>query len=372
MSDQRIQSVALPRLAPWQRQAIGVVISERGSQACEHGTEDELWRLDGPGAVDPRHVGEVLDAILARVPRRRGAIRSGRVIVALSPALVQYKRLFGFPELPDERLAGAVLREGVTRFFRRTDDHLVTSAVERRDDGTRWAAACAASSIEAIGKACHAHGVTLVAVVPLATIAHEPAEARCEDAQMVARLVSQRRAVRCDLAHGVASPAPVSRSVARATALSLAMVVVLSLLAPILAARVVTKRAKAEHDAILGRETQARHLAIELARVSDALHTLGSRGGEGRATLPLLERIGAGLPTGAAVTHLQVDSGGGTLVALAPSADGVLNGLATATAVAEPEIFGPVTRERVGDRDLERVSLRFRHAPIMRAKAAEP
>ena len=77
--------------------------------------------------------------------------------------------------------------------------------------------------------------------------------------------------------------------------------------------------------------------------------------------IQLLAHLAAALPPGSVLTHLQVDSAGGTLIALAPSADGVLKGISESTLIAMPEIVGPVTRETTGSREVERVTVRFAH-----------
>ena len=85
------------------------------------------------------------------------------------------------------------------------------------------------------------------------------------------------------------------------------------------------------------------------------------RASQGRSSIELLAHLAATLPIGTAMTHLQVDSTGGSMVVLTSSTDGVMKGLAQSPLFVAPEIVGPVTRERVGNRELERLSLRFRH-----------
>jgi len=65
------------------------------------------------------------------------------------------------------------------------------------------------------------------------------------------------------------------------------------------------------------------------------------------------------LPEGSAITTLRVDSTRGTIVVLTARATEVVSQLDTIGLLVTPEIVGPVTREVISGRELERVTVRF-------------
>jgi hypothetical protein len=74
----------------------------------------------------------------------------------------------------------------------------------------------------------------------------------------------------------------------------------------------------------------------------------------------LLAEITRSLPDSSSLVAFQVDSTGlGSVVAVSPHAAAVVDAVERTPGLASPQIVGPVTRERVGGRTLERVSVRF-------------
>jgi hypothetical protein len=100
----------------------------------------------------------------------------------------------------------------------------------------------------------------------------------------------------------------------------------------------------------------------ELVLVSDALGEVAGFDDTRRSATMLLADISHALPKGAALVAFHADTAGGTLVALGQRASLVTTALEKVNGVASPEIVGPVTRERAGTSDVERVTVRFRFA----------
>jgi hypothetical protein len=116
---------------------------------------------------------------------------------------------------------------------------------------------------------------------------------------------------------------------------------------------------------------QARHRAAvdtdrELARVTAALREAAEFGRNRYSPTLLLADVTAALPAGSALVSFQADSASGSLVALAPRAAAIVQPLETVPGVAAPEIVGPVTREALLGRELERVTIRFAVDPSRR------
>ena len=100
----------------------------------------------------------------------------------------------------------------------------------------------------------------------------------------------------------------------------------------------------------------------ELSRVSQALAQVASFESSRRSATTLLGNLTRALPKEAALVALDVDTTGGTLVALGARASQVTTALEKVKEIASPEIVGPVTRESAGSREVERVTVRFRFA----------
>jgi len=98
----------------------------------------------------------------------------------------------------------------------------------------------------------------------------------------------------------------------------------------------------------------------EIGKVTAELNEIAAFSERRRSATLFLEALSAALPPEAAIVALRTDSAGGNLMALTPRASAVLSALDSITAVAAAEIVGPVTREIIGTRELERVTVRFR------------
>jgi hypothetical protein len=97
----------------------------------------------------------------------------------------------------------------------------------------------------------------------------------------------------------------------------------------------------------------------ELRRVTAALDEVAAFDASRRPATTLLAELTRALPDGAAMVALRIDSAGGSLVAVAPRAPAVLMPLERVPGIRAPEIVGPVTREVLGGREVERVTVRF-------------
>ncbi|HET7586183.1 MAG TPA: hypothetical protein VFK13_14820 [Gemmatimonadaceae bacterium] len=165
-------------------------------------------------------------------------------------------------------------------------------------------------------------------------------------------------AVRPQQHFGEEHAVPRWRLLAAATALMLA--VMGAFFVPGLAAT----RAIATARARLGRLGTAPQVASaalhELSTMSRALGEVRSFAGNRRSGLLLLSDVTSALPDSAVVVTLHVDSAGGTVVALGSRAGDVVDALHAVPEIADPQIVGPVTRETLNSRVMERLTVRFR------------
>ncbi len=352
---------------PWSARTIGVYLGRSRSVAIERHGQEVAWMLEGPGIEEFEDAQAAMTDLLTRLPRARGTARSPRLVVALPRECAQCKLLFAFPPVRDRATASALVREGATRFFRRTADEMITSAVEHGDERGPMAAAFDAPMVRGIREACVRAGVRLQALVPVETI---PERSACpatvsSEAGRSAWHAASMLASRGPIAFNALSELTPLESSAptrlRSAVVTAAAGVVVLLVAPLASARIVSARAAGEHAALRSREASAIATSLELGRVSEALAEVASRAASRRSVLELLAHVTATLPAGATVTQLQLDSTSGTLSALAPSADALVKELSGSPLFGAPAVVGPVTRGRLGAREVDRLSVRFSH-----------
>lgn len=347
-------------------------------------------------------------APLPRFPRPR-------VVVALGPSLSQTRRIAGLPPLDDARVLAQIVREGASKFFLRNGAPLATTGVRMVEPGVVWAAALDERTIRAVEAGCRAAGHRVDRFVPSVAVlgrALADGDVFWPDGGAVAQvtlaggeMVSVRR---LGTAHSpAADPPSVTPALARlgdegwryadaygAAALSAweplalrgsaadgdaprwrvgvaASALAASLLFAALAPAVRAMQAK---DAATARiaSVQARHRAAmdtdrELARVTAALWEAAEFGRNHYSPTLLLADVAAALPPGGALVSYRADSASGSMVALAPRAGSLVQPLEKVPGVAAPEIVGPVTREALMGKELERVTIRFAVDPARRA-----
>ena len=130
-------------------------------------------------------------------------------------------------------------------------------------------------------------------------------------------------------------------------------------IAPGVAAERAGSAARAELGALTKARGELHEAEKNLGLVNGALAEVAEVENRRRSPLGFLAQLTSALPEGSAVVTLGIDSVGGTVVALTPQAASLVNRLDTIPLVVGPEIVGPVTREIVAGRELERVTVRF-------------
>lgn len=97
----------------------------------------------------------------------------------------------------------------------------------------------------------------------------------------------------------------------------------------------------------------------EFERITSALQELEALAGSRRPALLLLAELTRALPEETALVKLELAGETGSLVALTPRAAHVLSALQDAPGVVSPQIAAPIAPETVGERERERISIRF-------------
>lgn len=353
-------------------------------------------------------LAEAVVRLLAAAPR--GRLRRPPVVAAIGPAAAQVRMISGLPPLTDVRLLSRMIREGSSRFFLKNGVPLVTGGVWLIERGRVWAAAYDEPVVDAVLAGCRGARFRVHGVVPTAAVlgaALEGDRLRWADGSVHAEvelangeLVAVRRkpnplaedaeayrprgplaklgeaAWRYADAYGAAAcgaqvplalrpgrraadpPVPprwrLGLAAAAASTAAVAAVVGPGLLA---------ERSARVAEARLAELAEARNLAVvaesELARFTAVLQEVAAFDTGRRSMTLLLAGITRALPEGNALVAFRVDSAGGSVIGVGPRATGIVAALETVEGIASPQIIGPVTRERVGDRELERVTVRF-------------
>jgi hypothetical protein len=402
------------------RLTIGLGIGGDGVRAVALRAGRIAWALERARGDEPlaRTIEQLLaDAPITRWPRPR-------VIAAVGPAHAQTKRLVGLPAVSDTSRLGDVVRESASRFFLRNGVPLVTTW-RPSADGTPWAAAVEQPVLDAIESACRTRRVKLAAIVPTVSVlgpgADEATGAEriawtdgelCVDLSFEAgELVAVRRAsgasnltalesrhvVALDVlgpdgsrfadALGAARARPDAvlawraRGESRArtapgwrlafAAIAAIVAGVASLAAPGVAAHRAERSAMARLTALAPVRRDVTFAEREFAKLTVGLGEVAAFDAPRYPMTPLLADLTHALPDESALVTLHVTRNAGNLIVLTPRAAVVLTKLETVPGIEGAEIIGPVTRELLAGKTLERVTVRFRvSAPARRADRA--
>lgn len=365
--------------------AIHAVFVHRGHAAWQASRE----RRVGESAT------ETMIELLAAFPTSARA--RVRATVALGLATSQLRRLDGFPTTKDVVTATRLVRENAASFFLRMPGGFAIAPVERRADGSAWAAAFDQSIASDLLRALRALGVPNTRVVPgvvalaavLAPGTHVVADGECvvEFTTTGARAIDHVRRVRemgatavnlaADAARGAAlmparqcfvwRPEPPAAAIARrarwrvaAAGALFAAGATLALVAPGLRAIRTIRDAARQSRALAQTGSEAKRMRAELDRTTTMLQRAADFDARrGRATL-LLGELAQVLPESTALVSFHVDSAEGTFTALTPHVADVLPQLASVSDIVAPRVVGSITREATGPVQLERATIRFR------------
>jgi hypothetical protein len=323
------------------------------------------------------------------------------------------RRIGGLPHLTDVQTLGKIVREGAIRFFLRSDSPLLTTGVWIIEPGCVCGAAIDEATVRAVVKGCTSARTQLRALIPAAAVIGYSLvgdELCWVDGAVEIQVTLERGKVRSvrRIAKGLLfdhealrprqplkaigdgawryadaygatflprheplslrpgkdttepSRTPRWRIVAAASAALIAVAGAMSA-RPFAAARARNDAEKAlaglvgsYRTALADRAALERIVAV-LKQVADFERNRNS------ATL-LMGALTRTLPEQTALTVVRLDSIGGTIVTLGPSAADVMTTIESAAGIVGPEMVGPITQEVTAGAKLERVTVRFRFA----------
>jgi hypothetical protein len=398
---------------------IGVAIDSQTVRAVEVRAGRIRWAAE-LARDESEPLAATLAQLFSDVRKRSRWFIRPRVVLALGPTVVQAKRLSGLPTMRDANLLTRMVAESSGRFFLRNGVPLVTGDVWMPADGGVWAAAADEHSVRDLVEACVQARVVLRSIVPsvvvLGSALQDGAVCWPDGAAGVSVTLAQGELVKLRWmpaasprsANGAsrtpgegATDEPVARTpllrlgkdawryaaaygaacttsprldllpsqrtlhvrvprwrmelAMAAAAFALAM----ALVAPGFRAMRAAHRAERELAALERTGPAAEAPYRELEHMSSALEEVSAFAAERRSYTSLLAQLTRAFPAQSAVVSLRVDSAGGTLVALAPHAADVVRSVEHVPAMVNPQIVGPVTSERDGDYDVERVTVSF-------------
>jgi hypothetical protein len=371
---------------------------------------DVQWAIE----ADRSPNGDLADDIVVLL-RRTSLPRWPRpdVVAAIGPAASQTKRLTGLPTMAGEAALRSIVRESTPRFFLRNGIPLVISGVRVEEEGALWAVAFELPEVRAIEAACRTLGLRLRMIVPSVValpLALEGVSTEWTDGSTRSEIVfangkmsGTRRltALAATDTRNVGAPTAVAalrrlgegawrhadaygatqvrddeplalrsssgdldaggaRRGVRVAAVALCLAMVVALGAPLVTRAVQARRITRQLAALSARSHEAEHAEIDLARMSSALFEVARFASSRRSTVRLLAQLTHALPEGSVLVTVRVDSAGGIVSLLAPRASSALASLDSVGHVNSPEIIGPVTKELVGTRELERATVQFR------------
>lgn len=371
--------------------------------------EHILWAGESPVDVTTpleRAVEKLLAEIrLPRWPRPR-------VVAAIGPAQAQVKRLTGLPPVSDARVVARLVQESPGRFFLRNGIPLATTGVRVLGAGEAWGGALEDPVVRTIADICRRGRFSLRAIVPTVFVlgnSLEDARVVWRDGDVAAELSLSGRTldgirrlpIGSESGDVALTPRPPLRALgdeawrfadayaaaltaddepvavrpgrgdahgaeraARwrllAAAAALGTAALAALMMPGLVATRIARDAERELRALVPARAVAVRAEGDLRRVTAALEETRVFERSRRPALVFLAALADALPPTAQLVTVRLDSTGGSLVALAPRAGDALSGIERMADVAAPEIVGPVTREYVGPREKERVTIKFR------------
>lgn len=351
-------------------------------------------------------LADAVALLLAECPRCR--LLPVCAIAALGPSVSQLKCLTDLPPIADSKALVALVRENTGRFFLRNGIPLLVSGVHVESPTRVWVAAVDAPVVADVAAGCRRVGISLGAVVPSAvalrhairdtSIAWIDGDVRWDiafregsplsvrrsssngDVPNLPALVSTLSTLGDDAVHtldaagaaltrrseaisvrvGDAAHAAPSRRRLMQAALACFAGCVVALASPGIIAIVAQRRDRANEARIESRARAARIGANELAQATATLRALTDYADSRRSMVLLLAEITRSLPDSSSLVAFQVDSTGlGDVVAITPHAADVVDAVERTPGLASPQIIGPVTRERIGSRIMDRVTVRF-------------
>jgi len=389
---------------------IGLSVASDGIRAVGVRAAKVQWAIHAERSLHDDLAAQIVTLLRrAKLPKWPRPI----VMAAIGPSASQTKLLTGLPAISDLSALNAIVRENVPRFFLRNGIPLVMGGVRIEAPGSLWATALEVPVVRDIEAACDTLGLRMrliaTSLVALTgSLEDQQVEWRDGDVRTELTISGHRlRATRRLLVRGEPKPhgtnalvvveelralgteawmyadaygatqlsggealalrsdsgefdAKAAHREVRIAAVALVIALAVAVITPISALALRASRTSRELAVIAPRARQAERAEVDLWRISEALSEIAMFDRSRRSPTQLLAQLTRTLPEGSVLVTARVDSLGGAVVVLAPHAASTLASLDSVAGIAAPQIIGPVTKEVVGARELERATVQFR------------
>lgn len=149
------------------RTVVGLAVSATAVRAVAVQDARITWSAECVHGADSSFE-DALAAVLDSVPRP--VIGWPRVVAAAGPTYSHLRRLDRVPELPTERMLSSLIRHNASRFFAVDGASVVTTGIQRMEDGGIWAGVIDRRVVDAIVSACGSRRQRLLAISPTAAV----------------------------------------------------------------------------------------------------------------------------------------------------------------------------------------------------------
>jgi len=386
---------------------IGVALARDAVRAVAVRRDRIVWAAEAP--LEPEATPSVvIDSLLKEAPVRR--LPRPTLSAAIGPHASQLRLVAGLPDAQDPHVLAAVIRENAGSFFLKNGVPLITTGVSPVSAGVALAGAIDEPAVKAVREACRARGwrLRLIAPTPLALMraladssfswtdgrvvleltasnhaiesihirpacAAEPVTA----AQTVPALAALgEQAVRYADAYGaVVLEAPQALALdafaagawtpreARRRLLFPAAAVVTGIvsfaLSPLAAVRAAA-RSQARLSSVGPTQWHAVESAtLQLDRVTAILEEMRGLSEARSPTTPVLGLLARALPEGSVLVSLELGDDQGQIVAMTSNPAAVLGAVQRLPGARSVELVGPLRREAVTAREVQRVTVRW-------------
>lgn len=355
---------------------VSVALVERG---------ETVWSAAAP--ITPDHnmsdrarIASALAPLLDRVPRSRWPVL--RVDTALGPPWGRIKLVKGVPPVTRHGELVSMLRLNAGRFIASLRPIVITGASVVSSGEARVGLADR-SAVDAVTHEILSRKLRIGRIVPMASLeladnsrnstpgTNDVDEISARET-VAARVAGSRGAMPLGLRprdNPAAAVPDVSRRRIAIAGTGLAAAILIYIGGQVTVERVTLARSAVAVSGMAIVSDSGIREVTELRRIDRDLATAANFSLHRVSTALLLGAITQALPAGAAITTLRIDTASVDIVALSPRTAAVVDALSDVPNVVAPTIIGPISRETVGSRELERATIRLRIVPdYIRAK----
>lgn len=360
-----------PRVGVYIDQSVvTVAVIERGETIWSAAAQFPI----GPESSDAAPVAFALGSLLDRIPRRRWPAL--HMDVALGAPWARVKHVRGMPPMAHHKQLVSMLRLNAARFVASSRPTIITGATVD-PPGNANIGVADRGAVDVITHETIRRKLRIGCIVPAMSLECEenPAgstrtEGSTEDSPyretMAARVASMRGRLPLGLT-ARDNPAVVRRDVSprrlAGAGAALAVSVLIYFGGQFNGERGSLTRSKAAVDSIATLSDSGIHERADLRKLDQDLLRAANFSRVRVATSLLIGEITRALPADAVITTLRIDTAAVDIVALSPRTATVVDAFSDLPDVGSPVIIGPVSREIVGPKELERATIRLRLAP---------